>query len=275
MSSKRDDMTHWGWDILLAILSLSFCFFGYEKLTDPFREYGNRDIGPFIHLLYLLGNKHLVYFFFFMLSLYALYNAICKIKKIKQNRPKGIARFIWIFLRLGAIVAVWLMLIDCEWFLWQEYKAIIIGVFSPLVAWLIFMKTKNPIAPFPIIIAFMLTMYAIFWSKISQREIEKEQIKTIAVIEHIKIEEHKRYEKGRNYRCLIDFRFNDSKNRYIDRSIKGTEIGRFYNMNVGDTIIVAYSPKCDKIRKVINLFPASEEIEKYKQGELYINREIY
>lgn len=278
MIENRKDFSHWGWDILIAVLPVLILFLNFDNLSNPLKQYYRGDgVMGFLSIAIFFGGKLLVWFFISSISIMGFYSALCKIKNKKPRSQQFVMKLIWILLRLGTIVFVLLILkknIICSSVFWQEYKLYIIIILILLTLWMIFMKTKNPIAPFPIIIACMVTLCAIFINNIYKRELKKEHIRITAVIEDIRIEEPKKYKKGSNYKCQIDYRFNEIKSRYIDKNIKVTETDKLYNMNIGDNIIVIYSPKCDKIRKVVNLFPTSEEIEKFKQGKLYINEKI-
>lgn len=260
MSNKN--FSHWGWDILMGVLPLIIWFIVRSDLSDPLKEY-YRGGTLFLSSTFFFGGIFLVYLLLLLFMLYTWIDAFCKIKNIKLHKPTGIARVAWVCLRMGFIAILLIVFknrIACSSLFVEDYKTLIIGTFAPLVVLMLFMRTKNPIVPFLVIILGVVIASSVCLISISRRELKKESTRTKGIITNIVLE--KSVYHNLLYKCRIDYRYNGQDNMWVDKSISGAKALQLQKLSVGDTIIIAYSPKCENIRKVINMFPSSSEAEK-------------
>jgi len=168
MKNKRDDMSHWGYDILGLVIAAYFLIRSFIDvnffLDSNYVHYKARGFDALVWSMYFfLGGKNGVYVFFILMVSSFLSEAIIKINKIRRIQLGGLWRVMWVIARLAFLSAVVLFLFKNDSIGTLQHKHnIIFGLFLlPFIAWIIFAKVRFSLWQFFATMVYVVTVYAI------------------------------------------------------------------------------------------------------------------
>ena len=173
MNEKRDDMSHWGWDIFCILIIIAFMFFDYEHIITKSEGYTNRNYTDLFWLIGFFLGKNGVYAVLVLIGICFLFNAIIKINEITLTPLKGVWRLLWTILRLAFLCFIFFLIkynITGGISLNKNYDIILGLSMLPLVIGIILAKTKFNLWHFFVITVYIITVYKSCFKRIIEVE---------------------------------------------------------------------------------------------------------